>query len=222
MRLNRCGAALPALSLALVGAAALASPSLAADDGYPPGMFERSPEVGAQTPGAGATPDEERDFSGSPPAYRLPAPGSDSAQGGPPAPEPPAAGEGPAEQDPYASAPPWSGGPRDGPSDEGPYAAAPPPYGPPSYGEGPVGEGFYPAPPYGPRPYVAAIPAPPYYGYVRPGAYWPGPRVIVVVPPPRGYVYGPRPFVRSYPATYWRPRPIVLGRPPGFVGGIPY
>ena len=55
MSLMRRGPPLPILSGALLGALALTNPSWAANDnGYPPGLFERSPEIdGTQSSGPG-------------------------------------------------------------------------------------------------------------------------------------------------------------------------
>ena len=129
MSLMRRGPPLPTLSCALLAVLALTNPSWAANDnGYPPGLFERSPEIdGTQSSGPFPKPgaeDSDRDFSGSPPAYRLPAPAAPRGAEAPDAPEPPATAEGAPEEQGLQTEPPTHG-PVHG---SAPFMRGPPPF----------------------------------------------------------------------------------------------
>ena len=210
---SRRGLAAPRFACALLGALALTSPTKAADvDGYPPGLFERSPErdgdapvgpgpqagsgdaerdfsgsppayraPGPSAPGQAGSGEAERDFSGSPPAYRLPLPGEPGeAQPAPPAPQLPATAEAP----PYDEGPPVAAAPTPYATEPQPFASVRPggpPYGPPP---GVVIMRRPPAYVYGPLPVARGRHA---YGFVRGGPF-------IVAPPRPAYVYGP-PFV---------------------------
>jgi hypothetical protein len=171
------------VACAFMGALALTGAAWAADNGYSPG----------------ASDGMDRDFSGSPPAFRLPAPGVQGAPGGVEAPAAPGGadrdfgGSPPAYQAPQGHGEP--GGPEPPATAEGPPAEAGPPMAAsPTYGPAPFGPGF-----------AVMIPGPPAYGYPRP----------MVLRRPVAFVH--RPFV--YPPPMYRPFPppmIIAPWPPAF------
>jgi hypothetical protein len=196
MRLTICGPAPLTVACALMGALALTSAARAANDsGYPPG----------------ASDGLDRDFSGSPPAFRLPAPGGEGAPGGD---EAPAAPRG-AERD-FSGSPPAYRGPAPGAQASPGWREEPGAPEPPATAEGPPAEAGPPMgapPPYGPRPFgpgFAVMTPGPAYGFPPP----------MVWRRPAAFVH--RPFV--YPLPMYRPPPppmIIAPRPPGFVYGPP-
>jgi hypothetical protein len=196
MRLTLSGAAPLTVACAFMGALALGSARAGDDSGYPPG----------------ASDGMDRDFSGSPPAFRLPPPGAQGAPGGGEAPAVPRG----ADRD-FRGSPPAYRAPAPGAQGGAPgWRGEPGAPEPPATAEGPPDEGGPPmgaSPPYGPAPfgprYAVVIPGPGPYGFPPP----------MVLRRPVAFVHGP--FVYPLPRYRFPPAMFVAPRPPAFTYGPP-